>query len=96
MTPVTYTITLTEAENDALAYAAVDPAAWLNSMAKERARVAMENIIDICVKACLEHKVQLPITKEEIIDLAFENKWVKTLAETEAENLAEIETRKSQ
>jgi hypothetical protein len=93
METVTYTITLTEAENDALAYAAVDPEAWIANMVRERARLAMDSIIDICVKACLDNQVQLPMTKPEIIDLAFDNGWVKSLAEQEAQNIAEMQSR---
>ncbi len=39
-----YTITLTEAEDKALAYVAFDIQEWIQNAAKERARIAMEEI----------------------------------------------------
>lgn len=39
-----YTITLTEAEDKALAHVAFDIQEWIQNAAKERARIAMEQI----------------------------------------------------
>ena len=49
-----YTITLTEAENKALSYVAVDPADWIQNAASERARLAMEEIFQKEVQRMLQ------------------------------------------
>lgn len=41
----TYTVTLTEAEDKAMSIIAVSPAEWIENVVKERARVAMEDIV---------------------------------------------------
>ena len=41
----TYTVTLTEAEDKAMHIIAVDPAEWVRNVVKERARIAIEDIV---------------------------------------------------
>jgi hypothetical protein len=41
----TYSVTLTEAEDKAMHIIAVDPAEWVSNVVKERARLAMEDIV---------------------------------------------------
>ncbi len=48
-----YTITLTEAENKALAYVAVNPQEWINNAVHERCRLAIEEIFQIEVQRML-------------------------------------------
>jgi hypothetical protein len=82
---ITYTITLTEAESDAISYIAENPQEWVENAMKNRARIAMDEIVQLCVTACLENNVTIPGTKEEIITLAFDQSWVKTAAERNKE-----------
>lgn len=77
----TYTVTLSEAENDAFRYAAHDVQSWIDNAVHNRARIAMDEILDKCFRLCLEHGVQVPQTKEEIITLAFERGWVIPLSD---------------
>ena len=76
-----YNITLTDTYNKALTYVAEDQFDWINNAVQERCRIAVEEIVKIALDKCLEEGIQLPITKEEIVDLAFEKKWVKTVVE---------------
>ena len=80
-----YTITLTAAENDALAYAAMSPNDWIQTAVHERCRIAMDEIVQIVVQKCLESSIQIPGTKDEIVELGFNKGWVKTAEEKQAE-----------
>jgi hypothetical protein len=73
-----YTITLTDTEKKAMEYAAYDPQEWIENAMKERARIATEEIVKICVEKCLETNIQIPSSKDDMVLLAFENGWVKT------------------
>jgi len=73
-----FTITLTEAEYDALAYAVADHQAWMDHIIHDRCRIAIDDIVQIAVQKCLEQGVQLPTTKDEIVVLAYDKGWIKT------------------
>ena len=75
-----YTISLTKAENDALGYAAVSQSDWIDNAVHERCRLAIDEIVQITVQKCLETGTQIPGTKDEIVELAFAQGWVKTAA----------------
>lgn len=74
----TYQVNLTEAENKALQYVAMDAQDWIDNAVHERCRIAMDEITKTCVEKCLENNIQIPSSKEEIVLLAFEKEWVKT------------------
>lgn len=80
-----YTITLTDAEKKAMEYAAYDPQEWVENAMKERARIAIEEIVKICVEKCLETNIQIPSSKDDMVLLAFEQGWVKTVLERDQE-----------
>lgn len=75
-----YTVTLTQAENLALSHAAVSQHDWINNAVHERCRIAIEEIVQIAVQKCLDGGVQVPSTKDAIVELAFDRGWVKPLA----------------
>ena len=75
----TYTVTLSEAEDLALGYVAYSQDNWIQTAAHERCRVAIEDIVRICVDKCLENNIQIPSSKENMVLLAFENGWVETI-----------------
>ena len=81
----TYTITLTEAENKALSYAALSQNDWVQNAVHERCRIAIEEIVALTVQKCLETNTQIPGSKDAIVDLAFAQGWVKTAAQRQAE-----------
>lgn len=82
---MTITIELTETEYKAMQYAALSVQDWADNALTNRARIAIDEIVDICVKECLANGVQIPGTKEEIVALAFANGYVKTIEERNAE-----------
>jgi len=81
----TYTITLTDAEDKALSYAALSQQEWIENAALNRARIAMDEIVRASVDKCLETGTQIPSSKDEIVNLAFQMGWIKSLAELQAE-----------
>ena len=81
----TYQITLTEAEDKALSYVSLSQLDWIENVAKNRCRIAIDEIVKICVEKCLETNTQIPGSKEEMVLLAFQQNWVKTVAEVSEE-----------
>ncbi len=80
-----YTITLTEAEDKALSYAALAQDDWIQNMVHVRCNAAIEEIVALTVQKCLETNRQIPGCKDAMVELAFEQGWVKTAAERKAE-----------
>ena len=74
-----YTITLSNAENLALGYVALNQQDWINNSVHERCRIAIEDIVKICVEKCLENNMQIPGSKDAIVELAFEQKWIMSV-----------------
>lgn len=83
-----YTVTLTEAENKALAYVAADPAEWIQNAANERARIAMEEIFQMEVQRMLQDPniTEIPADREAVV-LAAD---IKSAAERNEEAMQEL------
>ena len=81
----TYNIELTETEDLAMQYAALDVDDWIQNAAHERARIAIEEIVKIAVEKFLEAGQTIPGSREQIVAAAFANGWVKTAAQRNAE-----------
>ena len=73
-----YTITLTETEKLAMEYIAYDPQDWVENSMKERARLAIEDIVKIAVDKFLEANQTIPGSREEIVAAAYANDWIQT------------------
>ncbi len=73
-----YTITLTDTEKSAMEYVAYDPQDWVENAMKERARIAIEEIVKIAVEKFLEAGQTIPGSREEIVAAAYENNWIQT------------------
>ena len=73
-----YTVTLTETEKAAMEYIAYDPQDWIENVFKERARIAIDEIIKITVNKFLEAGQTIPGSKEEIVAAAYSNGWIQT------------------
>lgn len=80
-----YTVNLSQAEDMAMAYVALSQDDWIQNACHERARVAIDEIVQIAVQNFLATGIQIPGTKEEIVALAFSMGLVKTAAERQAE-----------
>lgn len=75
----TFTVELSEVEYKAFQYVAVDPAAWIQNAASERARLAMIELVEGEVERMMSDPSVnvIPATPEEII----ENAYLPTAAE---------------
>lgn len=64
-----YTVTLTEAEQKALAYVAADPEGWITNAVKERCRLAIEEIFQLEVQRMLADPsiAEIPADKDAVI-----------------------------
>ena len=80
-----YTITYTETEDLAMHYAAVSADDWIQNAAHERARIAIDEIVQIAVQQFLATGQNIPGSKDAIIAAAFANGWVKSAADRNAE-----------
>ena len=80
-----YTITLSVAEDKALSYAAFSQQDWIDNAVHERCRIAIDEIVQVTVAKCLETGTQIPGSKDEMVDLAFAQGWVKSAADRQAE-----------
>ena len=81
----TYTITLSDAEDKALAYVAVSQNDWIQNAIKERCRIAIEEIVAQEVEKTTAVGGTLSGTKEDIVIAA----QIKTAAERNAEFIAQ-------
>jgi len=90
---ITYTITLTAAEDAALSHITLSQQDWIDNAVHERCRVAIEEIVALTVQKCLDTNTPIPGSKDAMVTLAFEQGWIKTAEQrqAEAEILAEQE-----
>ena len=88
----TYTINYTETENKAMEYAAADVNDWIQNAAHERARIAIDEIVQLAVQKFLESGQSIPGSKDEIVAAAFTNGWVKTAAQRNEEAIANLQS----
>lgn len=81
-----YTIEYTETEDLAMHYVAVSAEDWIQNAAHERARIAIEEIVQIAVQQFLAAGQNIPGSKDAIVAAAFANGWVKSAADRNAES----------
>ena len=79
------TITLTPTQYKGLEYAAVSPEDWATNAVTERARVANDEIVKLTMEHCLDNGIQMPTTREAMVEFAFAQGIVKTAAVRQAE-----------
>lgn len=84
-----YTITLTDTEKLAMEYVTYDPQDWVENAMKERARIAIEEIVKIAVDKFLEAGQTIPGSREEIVAAAYNNGWIQA-AKDKIENPSTI------
>ena len=80
-----YTVTLTNTEDQALSFVALSQQDWIDNVVKNRARIAIDEIVKIAVEKYIEVGESMPGSKDEIVAAAFERGWVKTAAARNAE-----------
>lgn len=85
MANTTYTVVYTATEDLAMQYASASVEDWIQNACHERARIATEEIVQLAVQKYLEAGMQIPSTREDIVQGAFDNGWVKTAAQRNQE-----------
>jgi hypothetical protein len=83
-----YKIYLTGAQDLALSYVVANQQDWINNAIENRCRIAMDEIVQICVDRCLSQNIAIPGTRDDIVMLAFTNGWVKTAQQMHDETTA--------
>ena len=73
-----YIVTLTDTEKAAMEYVAYDPQDWVENVFKERARLAIEEIVKLAVDKFLEAGQPIPGSRDEIVAAAYANDWIQT------------------
>jgi hypothetical protein len=83
-----YTVTLTEAQEKALAHVAYDPQEWIQNAVSERARLAMEEIFNNEVQRMLAdpNVTEIPADRETVV-LAADIKTAKQMSDEAAAEL---------
>jgi len=74
----TITINLNDTQYKGMEYVAASPEDWADNAVTNRARIAIDEIVDIYTKRALDENVQIPATRELIVADAFTRGWVKT------------------
>ena len=74
-----YTITLTDTEKLAMEYIAYEPQDWVENAMKERARIAIDEIVKIAVDKFFEINESIPGSKDEIVSQAYSRGWINTV-----------------
>lgn len=80
-----YTVSLTNTQDQALSFVALSQQDWIDNVVKNRARIAVDEIVKIAVEKYIEVGESMPGSKDEIVATAFERGWVKTAAVRNAE-----------
>lgn len=84
------TVSLTDTENKALEYAALSVQDWADNALKNRARIAVDEIVAALVAHCNENSIALAVGKDAQVAQAFELGVVKTAAQRNEEAAAEM------
>jgi hypothetical protein len=71
-----YEVELTTAEDLALGYASNSQQEWIDNVIHERCRIAIDEIVALAVERCLASGIQLPGSKDEIVQLAKTQGWL--------------------
>ena len=80
-----HTVTLTDAEEKAMEYAAASVSEWIDNAAHNRARIAMDEICKIYTDHKLENNEAITVVgKDAMVLAAFEEGLVQTGAERNA------------
>lgn len=84
-----YTITLTETEKLGMEYIAADVDEWITNSAINRARIAVEEIIQLNTAHCNANGIQLAIGVDAQVQQAYDLGVVAKLADTQPADFPE-------
>ena len=80
-----YTITLTDTEKKSMDYITTDIDDWITNAAKNRARIAKDEIISLNTKHCNANDIAIAVGEDAQVTQAYDLGVVKTQAERDAE-----------
>ena len=80
-----YTITLTDTEKKSMDYITTDIDDWITNAAKNRARIAKEEIISLNTAHCNANNIAIAVGEDAQITQAYDLGVVKTQAQRDAE-----------
>tara|TARA_R100000458_G_scaffold48687_1_gene47890 strand:- start:95 stop:355 length:261 start_codon:yes stop_codon:yes gene_type:complete len=80
-----YTITLTDTEKKSLEYVAADVDDWITNAAKNRARIAKEEIISLNTTHCNKNGVAIAVGEDAQVTQAYTLGVIKTAADRNKE-----------
>ena len=75
-----YTITLTDTENKAMEYVAVDIDEWITNAAQNRARIATEEIISLNTAHCNANSIAIAVGVDAQVAQAYDLGVITTAA----------------
>jgi hypothetical protein len=84
------TIEITDTELKCMEYAALSPQDWADNAVTNRARIAGDEIVAALVAHCNANEISIATGKDAQIAQAFELGVVRTAAEVQAENEANM------
>ena len=90
-----YTITLTDTEKKSMEFIAFDVKDWVSNAAKERARVAKEEIIAINTKHCNANSIAIAVGEDAQVAQAYTLGLIKTAADKAKETTAPVKEKTS-
>jgi len=76
-----YTITLKDTEKKSMEFIALDVKEWISNAAKERARVAKEEIISINTQHCNANSIAIAVGEDAQVTQAYTLGLVKSVAD---------------
>jgi hypothetical protein len=77
----TYTVELTELEELAFQYAAINTQEWVENAVKHRCQIALDEIISTIAPKYLSESIQMPTTQLEVVQDAYSRGWIQTAAD---------------
>jgi hypothetical protein len=87
----TLTVTLTDAEFDALETVAISAQTWAQEVTATRANKAIKSIVGAYTERALDEDVAIPSTRDAIVADALARGWVETAAAVTAAAEAQSE-----
>ena len=83
---ISYTVSLNATEEQAMRYVAMNPQEWVDNAVKNRARIAIDEIVALYTKRALDEGVQIPTTRGDIVKDAYAREWVMSAQKREELN----------
>ena len=81
-----YTVSLNATEEQAMRYVTINPQEWVDNVVKNRARIAIDEIVALYTKRALDEGVQIPTTRGDIVTDAYVRGWVMSAQERDELN----------